>query len=212
MSPASTVLMSISFAVATISLILNVSIKNDKYPTRMIPFTPFNLKFENTSVSRMPLSFLTDCVVYVEHNIPVIPEFNTTIDIPYISFPNYYTGILNINRIGITNVNGGIVQLNYTVNDLNVGNSTLRYVNIADPMIYTVQNNNTFTFTFDSIYPLDVYGGVEGIYDLKQLKIESAPGPTIRLDRLEFIGTGFVLSLANLTAGMVVGITRAIQV
>jgi hypothetical protein len=203
--------MSISFAIATISLILNVSIKNDKYPMRMIPFTPFNLKFENTTVSRSTLKFLTDCVSYVEINVPVIPYFNTTIDIPYISFPDYYTGILNIFKFGKTNVNG-ILQLNYTVNDLNVGNSTLRYVNIADPMIYTVQNNNTFTFTFDSIYPLDVYGGVEGIYDLKQSKIESAPGPTIRLDRLQFIGTGFVLSLANLTAGMVVGITRAIQI
>lgn len=178
---------------------------------RMIPFTPFNLKFENTTVSRDPLRFLTDCAVYIAANVPVIPYFNATIDIPYISFPDYYTGILNVTRTGKTTVNG-LVELNYTVNDLNVGNSTLSYVQIADPMIYNVQNNNTFTFTFDSIYPLDVYGGVEGIYDLKQLKIQSAPGPTLHLDRLEFIGTGFVLSLANLTAGMVVGITRPIQI
>lgn len=211
MSPVSTVLMSISFAVATISLILNVSIKNDKYPTRMIPFTPFNLKFENTSISKLPLKIFTDCVLYVENNVPVIPDFNTTINIPFISFPNYYTGVLNVIRNGVTNVNG-LLQLNYTVNDLNVGNSTVRFVQIEDPMIYIVQDNNTVSFTFDSIYPLDNYGGIEGIYDLKQLKIQSAPGPTLRLDKLEFNGTGFVLTPANLTAGMVVGITRPIQV
>lgn len=208
--------MAISFAVSTISLILNVSLNRGVNVNSLIPpFTPFNLTFQNTTVNPNPLRNLQTCASAIAANVPVVPYFNSTINIVNITnnLTSYTGAIVLLNRGNVT-VNN-ILPLNYTRQTLTIANSSIYYIQISDPMLYFVQNNSTNDFVFDNWNPV-VYqnaSGFEGIYDLLRMKIQSAPNTSIQPGKRDFIGTSMIMSRfsANLTVGDVVGITRPLQ-
>ena len=210
------VLMALSFALATISLILNVSLNRGTNVNSLIPpFTPFNLTFQNTTVNPNPLRNLQTCASAIAANVPIVPDFNATINIVNITnnLTSYTGAIVLLNRGNLT-VNN-ILPLNYTRQTLTIANSSIYYIQISDPMLYFVQNNSTNEFVFDNWNPL-VYqnaSGFEGIYDLLRMKIQSAPNTSIQPGKRDFIGTSMIMSRfsANLTVGDVVGITRSLQ-
>lgn len=217
MSLVSTVLLTISFAFATISLILNVSVKPEPFVNDNFPFTPFNLQYENTTISKAPLKSLTDCAAYVEANVPIVPIFNSTINITNVELTNNYTGAIFVVNRGSVLVNN-VTSLNYTKQVISLANSSFVYIQIGDTRLHTIQANGTNSFSLDlwnpPIYPNGTYGGIDGIYDLKRLKIQSAPGTTIKLDTQMFENGTSVLFFelaGNLTMGDVIGITRAVQ-
>lgn len=212
----SAVLMALSFALATISLILNVSLNRGTNVNSLIPlFTPFNLTFQNTTVNPNPLRNLQTCASAIAANVPVVPGFNSTINIVNITnnLTSYTGAIVLLNRGNVT-VNS-ILPLNYTRQTLTIANSLIYYIQISDQMLYFVQNNSTNEFVFDNWNPV-VYqnaSGYEGIYDLLRMKIQSAPNTSIQPGKRDFIGTSMIMSRfsANLTVGDVVGITRPLQ-
>ena len=210
------VLMALSFALATISLILNVSLNRGTNVNSLIPpFTPFNLTFQNTTVNPNPLRNLQTCASAIAANVPVVPGFNSTINIVNITNNlTSYTGATVLLNSGNLTVNN-ILPLNYTRQTLTIANSSIYYIQISDSMLYFVQNNSTNDFVFDNWNPV-VYqnaSGYEGIYDLLRMKIQSAPNTSIQPGKRDFIGTSMIMSRfsANLTVGDVVGITRPLQ-
>lgn len=215
---ATTVLMATSFAIATISLLLNISLRMPITNAAIIPFTPFNLPYENTTVNPVPLKNLQDCYNYISKNVPNVTYFNTTIEMMNITnnLTDYTGAIIVLNRGNLTvNTN---TPLNYTRQTITIANSSIYYVQIIDPTLFYVQTNGTNSFQFDNwvppIYQNGTYDGYFGIYDLLRMKIQSAPGASIQLNKLDFNGLDVIMSdqSANLTEGDVVGITRPLQI
>ena len=101
---ATTVLMGTSFAIATISLLLNISLRTQNTNAMIIPFTPFSLGYENTTVNANYLRTLKECKDYVISHAPIVPPFNTTISIMNISnnLDDYTGAITLLNRGNLT--------------------------------------------------------------------------------------------------------------